>query len=97
MNDPQFGQLCRDTCRHLDVAYADGDPGISEITVKGINISLIFDEEEAADRLFCYVDVGPIATANQAAAHHATAPPRRSCPTLASEARGVCGTRAGWS
>lgn len=70
MNDQQFGQLCRDTCRHLDVAYADGDPGISEITVKGINISLIFDEEEAADRLFCYVDVGPIATANQAAAHH---------------------------
>ena len=37
---------------------------------QGINISLIFDEEEAADRLFCYVDVGPIATANQAAAHH---------------------------
>lgn len=69
MNDQQFDQLCRNTCLQLNVAYADTDPGIFEIALKEIDISLIFDEEEAADRLFCYVDIGPIATVNQAAAH----------------------------
>ena len=65
MNTTQFQDLCRDTSRLLGVEAIDALAEEGHIEVDGVGMSLIFDEEEATDRLFCYVDVGPINQQNR--------------------------------
>jgi hypothetical protein len=59
-NFTQFKELCRAASASLDLEDLDqlGNQGFME--KEGIRIALFFDEEIIADRLFCYVDLGPI-------------------------------------
>lgn len=52
-----FADLCRDASRALGVADLDELAREGQITLDGVEVELVFDEE-GASRLFCYVDVG---------------------------------------
>ncbi len=56
----QYKELCRATSASLNLDDLEqlGNEGFLE--KDGIRVALFFDEEIVADRLFCYVDLGPI-------------------------------------
>ncbi len=60
MNFQQYRELCRAASVALSLEDPDllGNEGYLE--KNGIRIALFFDEEIISDRIFCYVDLGPI-------------------------------------
>jgi len=69
MNSRQFQELCRDTCRELRIADPQGLAAGKAIEVDGFDMALVFDEALSPDKLYCYVDLGPIDIAERPAAH----------------------------
>jgi hypothetical protein len=65
MDNQQFSNLCRTASLLLDLPDPDqlGDEGMTEH--KGISIAMLYDEAVLNDRLFCYVDIGPIPDAQR--------------------------------
>jgi hypothetical protein len=61
MNFQQYRELCRSASHSLDLEDLDQLGNESFMEKDGIRIALIFDEDIVSDRLFCYVDLGPIA------------------------------------
>lgn len=61
MNFQRYRELCRATSVALELEDLErlGNEGFLE--KDGIRVALFFDEEIVSDRLFCYVDLGPIA------------------------------------
>lgn len=61
MSFQQYLDLCRSASVALQLDDLDrlGNEGYLE--KDGIRVALFFDEEIVSDRLFCYVDLGPIA------------------------------------
>lgn len=61
MSFQRYLELCRATSVALQLDDLDrlGNEGYLE--KDGIRVALFFDEEIVSDRLFCYVDLGPIA------------------------------------
>jgi hypothetical protein len=60
MNFQKYRELCRAASHSLNLEDLEqlGNEGFLE--KEGIRIALIFDEDIVSDRLFCYVDLGPI-------------------------------------
>lgn len=60
MNHSQFLELCRDISIELNLDDLD-ELGLSNyVEIDDIPIAFIFDEHSNPDRIFCYVDLGPI-------------------------------------
>ena len=60
MNHSQFLELCRDISAELNCDDLD-ELGLSNyIEIDDIPIAFIFDEHSDPDRIFCYVDLGPV-------------------------------------
>ena len=60
MNHSQFLELSRDISTELNLDDLD-ELGLSNyLEINDIPIASIFDEHSAPDRIFCYVDLGPI-------------------------------------
>ena len=60
MNHSQFLELSRDISTELNLDDLD-ELGLSNyLEINDIPIAFIFDEHSAPDRIFCYVDLGPI-------------------------------------
>ena len=57
-------QRYRELCREASVALKLDDPdrlgNEGYMERDGIRVALFFDEEIVSDRIFCYVDLGPI-------------------------------------
>ncbi len=60
MDHADFLQLCRDTCTALNYPDPEALASRHQISLDGIDIGLFFDEFDAADRLICYIDIGPL-------------------------------------
>lgn len=58
MDYAEFEQLCRDASLALNLPDAEALVSRHQITLNGIDIGLFFDEDEAGDRLVCYIDIG---------------------------------------
>ena len=58
MDYAEFEQLCRDASLALNLPYTEALVSRHQITLNGIDIGLFFDEDEAGDRLVCYIDIG---------------------------------------
>ena len=61
MNLQRYRELCRSTSVHLGLDDPDRLANEGFMEKNGIRIALFFDEEIISDRIFCYVDLGPIA------------------------------------
>lgn len=66
MDKTQFETLCRDTCVALGLDNPDALRDDGQIEVDGVDVALFFDEEDDADCIFCYVDLGLPAVAHRA-------------------------------
>jgi hypothetical protein len=60
MNHTQFLDLCRDISIELNVDDLDELGSSNYLEIDDIPIAFIFDEHTAPDRIFCYVDHGPV-------------------------------------
>jgi hypothetical protein len=60
MNHSQFLELCRDISTELNLEDRDELGFSNYLEIDDIPIAFIFDEHSAPDRIFCYVDLGPI-------------------------------------
>lgn len=60
MNHAQFLELCRDISTVLNLENLDELGFSNYLEIDDIPIAFIFDEHSAPDRIFCYVDLGPI-------------------------------------
>lgn len=60
MNFQQYRELCRDTSVVLGLPDPDRLANEGLLEKDGIAMSLFHDEEFVSDRLFCYVDLGPV-------------------------------------
>ena len=60
MNHSQFLDLCRDISTELNLDDLDELGFSNYLEIDDIPIALIFDEHSASDRIFCYIDLGPI-------------------------------------
>lgn len=60
MNYEQYRDLCRSASVSLGLENLDQLANEGFLEKDGIRVALFFDEEIVADRLFCYVDLGPI-------------------------------------
>jgi hypothetical protein len=60
MNYQQYRELCREASASL--ALPDHESLATEgfLDLNGVRIALFFDEELITDRIFCYVDLGPV-------------------------------------
>lgn len=60
MNQSSFRDLCRETSALMGIEDIDllGTEGYLEIA--SVPIAVIFDEDFMPDRIFCYVDIGPV-------------------------------------
>ncbi len=60
MNFQQYRELCRDASVALGLPDPDRLANEGLLEKDGVAMSLFHDEEFVSDRLFCYVDLGPI-------------------------------------
>ncbi len=60
MNFQQYRELCRDASVALGLPDPDRLANEGLLEKDGVAMSLFHDEEFVADRLFCYVDLGPV-------------------------------------
>ena len=60
MNHLQFLELCRDISAELHCDDLDELGFSNYIEIDDIPIAFIFDEHSNPDRIFCYVDLGPV-------------------------------------
>ncbi len=60
MDHAEFAQLCRDTCVVLNLSDPESLASRHQIEINGIDIGLFYDEDEAGDRLICYIDIGEL-------------------------------------
>jgi len=60
MNHSQFLALCREISVELNLDDLDELGFSNYLEINDIPIAFIFDEHSAPDRIFCYVDLGPI-------------------------------------
>ena len=60
MNFEQYRQLCRDVSVLLELPDPERLANEGLLELDGISMSLFHDEEVVDDRLFCYVDLGPV-------------------------------------
>ena len=60
MNHSQFLELCRDISTELNCEDLDELGFSNYVEIDDIPIAFIFDEHSDADRIFCYVDLGPV-------------------------------------
>jgi hypothetical protein len=60
MNHSQFLALCREISAELNLDDLDELGFSNYLEINDIPIAFIFDEHSAPDRIFCYVDLGPI-------------------------------------
>lgn len=60
MNQSSFRDLCREISTQMGIEDIDllGTEGYLEIA--SIPMAVIFDEDLTPDRIFCYVDIGPV-------------------------------------
>ena len=61
MNYQQYRDLCRSASVSLGLDNLDQLANDGFMEKDGIRIAVFFDEEIVSDRIFCYVDLGPIA------------------------------------
>ena len=60
MNHSQFIELCRDISTELNLEDLDELGFSNYLEIDDIPMAFIFDEHSNPDRIFCYVDHGPI-------------------------------------
>lgn len=60
MNFQQYRELCRDASVALGLPDPDRLANEGLLEKDGVAMSLFHDEEFVSDRLFCYVDLGPV-------------------------------------
>jgi hypothetical protein len=60
MNHSQFLDLCRDISTELNLEDLDELGFSNYLEIDDIPMAFIFDEHSNPDRIFCYVDHGPI-------------------------------------
>lgn len=65
MKETEFRSLCRNISHALQQPDADSLGEHGRIEIDGVDIALFFDEQVNPDILFCYVDMGPVATASR--------------------------------
>lgn len=65
MNFQQYRELCRDASVVLGLSDPDRLATQGLLEIHDVAASLYHDEEVADDRLFCYVDLGPIDEASR--------------------------------
>ncbi len=58
MDYSEFEQLCRDASGAMNLPDTESLASRHQISLNGIDIGLFFDEDEAGDRLVCYIDIG---------------------------------------
>lgn len=66
MNFERYRQLCRDASVVLDLPDSDRLANEGLLEKDGVAMSLFHDEEFVSDRLFCYVDLGPVRETSRA-------------------------------
>lgn len=62
MNYHDYRELCRSASMALGLPDPENLATQGCLDIEGVRIALFFDEEILTDRLFCYVDLGPVPT-----------------------------------
>ncbi|RYF76706.1 MAG: hypothetical protein EOO22_01205 [Comamonadaceae bacterium] len=60
MYESSIRTLCHEASRILQLAEPDAMHDHRRIELLGVDIAVFYDEELVSDRIFCYVDLGPI-------------------------------------
>lgn len=60
MTESEFKDLCRDASRALEIEEVDALGEYGRLELDEMEIAVFFNEELAPDRLFVYLDVGPM-------------------------------------
>lgn len=68
MNETDFKAMCYRASEVLGVEALDGLGEYGRIEIDGMDIAVFFNEDLAPDRIFCYLDLGPVKDAGRSEA-----------------------------